>query len=179
LRTIGCSKGENNMSKLVVRALRCVEETDEVGNDDVYMVIFRGSFSLPPDVKVVGGKDTVWGDMYTSKLVVHDVVLDDPYHAENVYVAALFEQDWNKDILTGGTWGKVAELWAQNWLKFPGPKGSEQCALAALVWGGAIDNDEFLGVRRILPILKDGGKGTLVIFEGDGGKYRVRFVKRP
>jgi hypothetical protein len=94
------------MSKLVVRALRCVEETNEIGSDDAYMVVFRGSFNLPPDVKVVGGKNTAWGNMSTGKLVVKDMVLDEPYKAENAYVAALLEQDSSRDILTDGAWAK-------------------------------------------------------------------------
>lgn len=176
------------MSKLVVRALRCIEETDEVGNDDVYMVIFRGSFNLPPDVKVVGGKDTVWGDMHTGKLVVKDVVLDEPYHVENIYVAVLFEQDSGKDILKGNAWSKVVQFWAENWSKFPGVKGSEQVAIGSLIVGGIIGgnvgeaihiDDEFLGARRIPPIFMNDGLGTPLLFEGDGGRYRARFVKRP
>lgn len=167
------------MPKLVCNALRCVEETNEAGSDDAYMVVFRGSFNQPPDVKVVGGKNTIWGNMATGKLVVKDMVLDDPYHAENAYVVALLEQDVNRDILTGGAWGKVADFWANNWIKFSGAAGREMCAVTALVLGGGLDNDEFLGAKSIPQIFTDGGTGTLLIFEGDGGKYRARFVRRP
>src|SRR5262245_36569983 len=104
---------ERPMAKLVVRALRCVVETDEIGSDDPYMIVFRGSFTSPPDVKIVGGKGSPWADMTSGTLRMVDVLIDDSYSPGNVYVVAMLEQDWAKDILTDGSWGLVAELWAK------------------------------------------------------------------
>jgi hypothetical protein len=165
------------MSKLVVRKMDCLEETDEIGSDDVYMAVFRGSFTLPPNVKVVGGKDTAWGDMSTGKSVLKDVVLEDTYQPENVYVAALIEQDVNRDLLVGSAWAKVMEFWANNWTKFAGNLGYETCAMTALLLFG-LDNDEFLGVKRIPAISAAGGIGVPLEFSADGGTYKARIVKR-
>jgi hypothetical protein len=100
------------MAKLVVSALRCVEETDENDNDDPYMVVFRGSFNLPPDVKVVEGKNTPWAGMSTGELASVDMILDDPYRSENAYVIALLEQDHNRDIKTENGLAKAIDFWA-------------------------------------------------------------------
>ena len=35
------------MSSLVIDAVRCREETDEIGSDDVYVVVFRGDPKAP------------------------------------------------------------------------------------------------------------------------------------
>lgn len=168
------------MSKLVVSGLRCVETTSGAGNDQIYMIVFRGSFNLGPDVKVIGGKNTPWGDMGTGKLVEKDMILDDIYHSENAYVVVLLEQDDNRDIMTGNTWSKVLEFWANHWTKFTGTFGREMCALTALLIGGAVDDDDLIGKAQSIPqIFKEGGAGVLLKFEGDGGRYRVRFVMRP
>lgn len=167
------------MSKLVVRALRCEEETDEAGSDDIYMAVFRGSFTLPPNVKVVGGKNTIWANMTSGKLVLKDMALEDTYHQGDVYVAALFDQDSNLDLLLDNTLAKVIEYWAKYWTLFPGAAGHEMCATSALIVGGALGgNDEFLGVRNISPIYTVGGIGQLLTFSGDGGSYRARAVLR-
>ncbi len=166
------------MSKLVARALKCYEETDEAGSDDVYMVVFRGSFNIPSNVMVVGGKDTSWGNMVTGKAVVKDMVLDDSYSTENAYVIALLEQDDNRDILTDGAWGTIAEFWANQWHYFPNNAGREACASVALNMFGGVDNDELLGVRSISQIFANDGPGIVLDFKGDGGHYRARVVKR-
>jgi hypothetical protein len=97
------------MSKLVVSGLRCLETTDGFGNDQIYMIIFRGSINPLADVKVIGGKDTPWADMGTDKehnLVAKDILVDDNYHTENTYIAAMLEQDVNIDILQELIWPK-------------------------------------------------------------------------
>ena len=166
------------MAKLVIRALRCVEETDEIGSDDVYMAIFRGSFTLPPNVKVVGGKGTMWADMTSGKLVTKDMVIEDTYQQGNVYVAALIEQDVNKDLLVGNALAKVTEFWANNWTKFSGAGGHENCATIALLFTGGLDNDELLGARNITRIYTAGGVGQLLEYSADGGYYRARAAMR-
>ena len=105
------------MSRLVIRALRCVEETDEIGTDDVYMALFRGSFTLPPTILVKGGKGSPWSDMESGSLRTVDMVLDDNYHKENVYVAALIEQDKGLDLADGSMWAAATEFWVNNWTR--------------------------------------------------------------
>jgi len=114
--------------------------------------------------------------METGKLVTQDVVLDDSYNPGNVYVVAMLEQDQNRDILTGNSWSKVLEFWANHWMKsFP---GREMTALMALAFGGGLDTDEYLGATELPHILPSQGLGKLVVFAGDGGRYRARFVIR-
>src|SRR4051794_13018912 len=57
------------MTNLVVDAIRCVEETDEVGSDDVYIVIFRGD-PKPPFSSNLGvhGPGSFWRDLDSGDL---------------------------------------------------------------------------------------------------------------
>jgi len=175
------------MSKLVIRALRCVEETDEIGSDDAYIALFRGSFSLPPDLKVVGGNGTPWGNMTSGKLVVHDMVLDDTYQAQNVYVAALIDQDRDNpllpdkkvDLSDGSHWAAALNSWTKFWPAHAGnPSMLQALAIFALTIGGGLKNDTPVDAKVIAPIFKTGGIGQLLIYDGEGGHYRARAVLR-
>ncbi len=166
------------MSTLKIRALRCVEETDEWGPDDVYMGLFRGSFTLPPDLKVVGGKGTKWANMSSGDLRIEDMTLETNYHPENVYVATLIEQDSGKDLAEGANWAGALEYWANHWAQLAGSPILASAAWLALLLGGGVENDEVLGAQAIAPIFKTGGIGQLLEYQGDGGYYRARAVLR-
>lgn len=56
------------MSSLVIDAVRCREETDEIGSDDVYVVVFRGDPKAPFGSNVgVHGPGSVWSDFDTTE----------------------------------------------------------------------------------------------------------------
>jgi hypothetical protein len=165
------------VSKLVVNALRCVQTTSGIGSDEVYMVIFRGSFNQPPNVMVIPPNEanSPWESMSNGKLVKEDILVDGIYQAENVYVAALVERDVDNNILEN--WSTVTNLWANVWTKVKTNEMWEQVAHLAIVLG--LGNDDLIGRPKIIPhIYTDGGTGTLVVFKGDGGTYRARFAKR-
>lgn len=50
--------------------------------------------------------------------------------------------------------------------------------MVALLIAGGLDNDEFLGLRSVPPILTAGGVGVPLGFAADGGEYRARLVTR-
>lgn len=166
------------MSKLVVSRLKCIDTTSGLGNDQVYMVILRGSFTAPPDMVVQGGKNSVWGDMGDGKLVVNDMVFDSNYSPNNVYVAILLEQDGSsRDVLVGDTGARIIEFWANYWHKGTGSSYHESVALMAVMFFSGIQNDDVIGVREIPQFFSDGAFAVRK-FAGDGGDYRARFVRR-
>jgi hypothetical protein len=168
------------MSKLVVRKLACVDKSNEIGSNDVYMAVFRGSFTLPPNIYVIGGTGTVWANLSTGDIREYDMILENIYQPENIQVIVLMEQDVNKDLLVfSEDLAKATEYWANNWMKFSSAPGYEACAITALAIADPIWNDDILGTRYIPPIHTLNGTGVLLEFKSDDSEYRIRVVTRP
>jgi hypothetical protein len=86
------------MAQLLVDAVRCVEETDEIGSDDVYLMIFRGETIKPFNSNVgVHGPEGFWGDFDTGQLRNTDVAVA-KFFSTSAYVVMLVEEDHARDI---------------------------------------------------------------------------------
>lgn len=192
----------NQMSSLVVDAVRCVEETDEVGSDDVYMIIFRGD-PKPPFSSNLGvhGPGNFWsnldsGDLRESKLLRFfdpDAIPIAQYFSDAVYVIMLVEEDASKDISGSEVIGAWKTVCGAAWkgallgLRLSGnwPPSAAQLSTAASNVGHAMlglasiymefpkGDDDVIGKPQQIVISP--GKTPTHHFKGDGGYYRVRF----
>src|SRR5688572_20129238 len=95
-------QGGSTMSKVVVDWLFCIEETDELGDDDVYLMLFRGQIPASGGIEsstefTVTGPSTFWDDMSTFDLRKKDVEVA-AFDSQSVYVAQLIERDNSRDV---------------------------------------------------------------------------------
>ncbi len=180
------------MASLLVDAIRCVTETDEIGSDDVYLVTFRGNTKAPFDSNVgVHGPGSLWTDFDSGDLEPVDVTIAN-FRSDAVYVVMLVERDNAKDIddahlsqlrsqcdlvwkaqmfsLLGGGSGPATE--AQR------AAAAQKIADALLGWGTIftsfpIGNDEIIDTPKRIVIKP--GQLVKQEFFGDGGHYRIAF----
>jgi hypothetical protein len=169
------------MANLILKEFRCVEETDEVGSDSPYFVIFVGQRGNAPisDVKTIR-KDSWDNNIGSGDFRAPNITVAAGVDTSTLVIVALMEEDANPDI-TGGDLANV-----QNWMKsvfqaFGSVGGTSLTQLAAQVkpefikaLNANITNDEIVNVQR-LTITTLSGSLPLVHFFGDGGHYRVRF----
>src|SRR5262245_14228241 len=83
---------------LVVDKIKCVEESDEVGADDIYLVVFRAFASAPYDSNLVSvGPGAAWSDFDTGETHDTDVTIAQT-RSDAVYAIMMVEKDHGKDI---------------------------------------------------------------------------------
>jgi hypothetical protein len=179
--------------QLVIDGMRCVEETDEVGSDDVYIVIFRGD-PKPPFGSNVGvhGPGQAWSDFDTGELEGSDVPIA-MFFPDAVYVIMLVEEDNARDISGSeviGAWKSQCGLvWRGALLPLqlsgklpPSPAQTAAAAqnvaqamlgLASLYMELPKGNDDAIGNPQ--QVVVSSGQATTLTFKGDGGHYRIRF----
>ena len=170
------------MSVLKVAQLKCLEETDEVGSDDIYFVLGIGRRSTSTkkgEVKVIGPAPA-WQDLSTGDLRDQDVTLDSAFNSQDFYAIAMVERDNGKDI-TGDEFSNVKDTFAALWQTWGvSVQGLTDSQIfdnmrhpMNLVIGGA-GNDDLVGSTKLLPKPSTGNSKTLR-FIGDGGDYKVWF----
>jgi hypothetical protein len=170
------------MAKLTLKEFRCLEETDEIGSDSPYFLVFVGDATLgnaQSDVKRIRRGE--WDDnVDTGELFQPNATVTDGFKLDFVLVA-MMEEDWDPDI-GGQTLTQV-----RNWMHaaFDGlasATGFVDSNIAGIVREEfekviklKCSNDEYLGVKR-LSLSAQNGLLPLLNFQGDGGRYRVRFA---
>lgn len=83
---------------LVVDKIKCVEESDEIGADDIYLAVFRGNATAPFDSNLVSiGPGTAWADFDTGETHTADVTIAKT-RPDAVYAIMMIEKDKGKDI---------------------------------------------------------------------------------
>src|SRR5262249_33847195 len=83
---------------LVVDKIACIEESDELGSDDIYLVVFRGFAKAPFDSNLVSiGPGSVWSDFDTGEVHGTDVGIAKT-RPDAVYGVMMIEEDNGKDI---------------------------------------------------------------------------------
>lgn len=99
---------------LVVDKIKCVEESDENGADDIYLIGFIGR-TVAPFRSALGslGPGTAWSDFDTGDTRLHDVDTGLFSASDAVYAVMMVEKDSGKDI-TGdavvGAWRAQSDL---------------------------------------------------------------------
>jgi hypothetical protein len=98
---------------LVVDKIKCVEESDEIGSDDIYLIVFQGR-TVPPfnsGLNVVG-PGSAWSDFDTGETHNTDVRVASK-NSDAVYAVMMVEQDFGTDIAgadTVGAWKAQTDL---------------------------------------------------------------------
>lgn len=178
---------------LLVDHVWCKEETDELGSDDVYMVVFRGNTTAPFDSNVaVWGPGDFWDDFDTDDDWSQDIAIA-KWRKDAVYLVMLVEEDNNRDIsgqAVLGAWKAQTTLaWKAQMLTLlgggPGPATEAQKQTAATAIRSALQglssiymelpkgNDDLIGAPKRVKIAP--GQQPVIDFIGDGGHYKVRF----
>jgi hypothetical protein len=166
---------------LVVDRIKCVEESDELDSDDIYLVVFRGRTVSPFDtgLGVHGGAGSLWADYDSGELEGTDVTIAHT-NADAVYAVMLVEQDHALDIKGSaviGAWAMQTDLiWKAQMLSVltgGGSPGSEQSktngyakiqnalnGLSSIYMEFPKGDDDSLGVKRVT-ITKAGQSQTV------------------
>jgi hypothetical protein len=166
--------------------LRCVTETDEVGDDSPYFLVFIGHRGNTPRSKVVIVRDPDWDEDFRSGRRVDMLQMVSEEEISNaVVLVALLEEDWDNDLHSGGF---IQTVMQTHWLSLGGAgwanASNGQVAQVmrerfANIVRASLSNDEYLQTR-IVPIAASPVEGPMapLTFNGDGGSYSATFSIR-
>jgi hypothetical protein len=174
------------MATLVLKQFRCLEESDEVGDDSPYFVVFEGNPSrTAAEADLVVVRRESWDNEISSgSLRSPEAVIAKEVGTNHVVLCALMEEDDDCDI-AGAALGYV-----RNWMRavFDAYRASGSASAADIAkklkpefrraLGEARSDDDILGVVHV-PVTTADGLLPLRYFYGDGGCYRVRFETTP
>ncbi|MBI5903803.1 MAG: hypothetical protein HZB84_10025 [Deltaproteobacteria bacterium] len=176
--------------RIFVDHVWCKEETDEIGSDDVYIVVFRGNTTPPFSSNVaVHGPGDFWDDFDSGDEWSQDIPVA-KFYPSSVYVVMLVEEDVNRDISGSdviGAWKSQTDLtWKSIMLSMgggsltAGQKASAAQGIANTMMGLSSiymefpkGNDDIIGAPKQIVIQE--GQKPVVEFKGDGGHYKIRF----
>ena len=172
------------MSKLVLKRFRCLEETDEDGDDSPHFLLFHGrrgpSGNASSHVTLV--RRSSWDDAVAQNdLIQPNMTVLDPF-ADHLVIAALVEEDYDPDFtgqqmtrlrgwicpffnsvansVSTGIDGTIAQLVRQEF-----ERGVRSLR----------SNDDLVRVRVVYT--EGAGLGAQPMkFNGDGGRYDVRWA---
>jgi hypothetical protein len=154
---------------LVVDKIKCIEESDELGADDIYLVVFRGYATAPFDSNLASaGPGAAWSDFETGDTRHTDVTIAKT-RADAVYAIMMVEKDHGKDISGDevlGTWKAQTDLaWKATMLSFASSGQSTNSETAKLAGYNAVKK-AMLGLASLY----------MEIPNGDDDVIRVRRV---
>ena len=113
---------------LIVDKIKCVEESDEVGADDIYLITFRGRTVAPFESNVGSvGPGAAWSNFDSGETHGDDVGIAKTF-SDAVYAVMMVEKDDGKDIAgdavlgawkaqTNLIWKSVIVWFCQWWTK--------------------------------------------------------------
>ena len=173
------------MATLIVDRLRCLEEHDFFGEDDVYLVYFIGR--RPPSASSlhVVGPGSTWSDIGTTDVRETNVTLDTAYDPANLYLMALIEKDAGKDI-TGDERDNVEQwvkavytaYWASGTTPMEALAFTVQLQMGLALGANFNGNDDnLLGVNWLKP-LPSSGYWRALNYYGGSSHYRVKFLRQ-
>lgn len=185
---------------LIVDKIKCVEESDEVGSDDIYLIAFIG--------RTVGGfrsalnsvgPGSAWSDFDTGETHHTDVSLGLYTASDAVYAVMMVEKDKAKDIAGNavlGAWRSQTDLtWKSVMLGLVAagiPTGTEAAkaagfaairntlnGLASIYMEFPKGDDDVIGVKRIT--ISSPGQSQTIRFRSNAedATYDVTFKHTP
>jgi hypothetical protein len=180
---------------LLVDKIKCVEESDEVGADDIYLVVFRGNTSAPFNSNVASiGPGSAWDDFDTGETHHADVTIAKTF-PDAVYAVMMVEKDNGKDISGDevlSVWKAQTDLtWKSTMLSFVNAGQSTSSANAKAAGFNAVKNtmmglasiymefpkgnDDVIRVKRVTIVTP--GQSQLIRFRSDAedATYDVTF----
>jgi hypothetical protein len=182
---------------LVVDRIKCNEESDEAGSDDIYLIVFQGRTVAPFATGLNSiGPGNFWDDFDTGEVENTDHRVAST-NADAVYAVMMVEEDAAKDI-TGdevlGAWRAQTDLvWKSIMLSMVAggiPTGTEASrsaafagirsalnGLASIYMSFPKGNDDVIDVRRVT--ITQSGQSQMIRFRSPSDKedatYRVTF----
>jgi hypothetical protein len=173
------------MASLIVDRLRCLEEHDFFGTDDVYVVYFIGRNPPGASSLHVKGPGSAWGDISSGDVREANVTLDSSYNPANLYMVALVEKDAGRDI--EGQEKENVESWVKAMYTAFWASGSASMSNLAIQLKPEMinaleanfngDDDTLLGVRWVKP-LTNSGQWRALNYYGDSSHYRIKFLRQ-
>ncbi len=172
------------MSKLVLKRFRCIEESDEIGDDSPYFLVFhgkvhQGNMAASSGVKLV--RKSAWDNTVAQgDLINANMTVLNPLSADLV-LAAMMEEDDGTDFAGFGL--LVLQQWICPFFNSLGNAISGMDGTVANIVRtefkrgiNALDsNDDLIQVRTVVgPGIA--GQPPLLRFAGDGARYDVRFA---
>jgi hypothetical protein len=172
---------EDNMASLIVNQVHTVLESDEIGSDDVYMVVFRGNIKEPYDSNIGVHAPDYWRNRDSGDIADTDRPIA-AFVQGAVYVVMLVEQDHGRDISGDAVIGafkyQTNLTWKASMFAGATPAAAAQAVidtmngLASIFMEFPKGNDDVLGVQRVIAAP---GVPGVNLFKGDGGIYAVWF----
>ena len=172
------------MTTLTLKEFRCVEETDEVGSDSPYFLVFQGDPTRPgseADLHRVR-RDSWDNEISSGSFRRPNAVVTKDIGSNHLVLCALMEEDNDPDI------GGAAFAGVENWMRtvFDAYRASGTRSAADMA-GDLIpefrraikayrSNDELVNILRVRLNADGSGQLPLLNYYGDCGHYRVRFT---
>lgn len=171
------------MARLHLKEFRCVEETDEAGDDSPYFLIFIGNSGSPKFSVVELVRRPEWDDAVSKgQLKQPDALVNSFVGAgKSVVIVALMEEDGSTDF-AGATLqslrSRMFSAYQDIWSKRAGNQIQGDAGLLRAEFIAALQalkgNDDRVGVE-ILNVNTNAGFLPLLNINGQGGRYSVRF----
>ena len=168
------------MSSLILQSFQCIEETNEVGSDSPYFVIFHGNPNNPAAANVKRIRKEVWdNDTDTGETKQANSLMANNVDKNSLVLVAFLEEDDNADV-SGGDASTMGNAMRPMFtaLSAGGSASADQLNFPmTMEFLKAIKphlgNDEFIGLKR-LKITALSGQIPMG-FQGDGGNYSIKF----
>lgn len=169
------------MANLVLKEFRCVIETDEIGDDSPYFVIFIGNSGSPKFSDVKRIRDPQWDNNISSgNLVQVNTTVSSGVGSNTLVLVALLEEDNNPDIAGAALtnvkdWmaGVYNSFWSSGTATVNDLEANLKPEFAKAI-NANLANDDIVAIAR-LKVTTSSGNLNLLHMWGDGGYYRVRF----
>ena len=164
--------------KLEVGRITCIEESDEIGDDDIYLVVFLVRAGKETKLNIVG-PGPAWRNFSTGDSRGQDITLDGGAEFSTVYFVAMIECDNGKDI-AGITKLRLEAALKHNFEAFGSDiRRFKKEAKKSL--DNALGNDDIIEGPHGLPHafqtvqLSANERKKTIVFKGDGAEYHVKF----
>jgi hypothetical protein len=169
------------MANLILKEFRCVIETDEVGDDSPYFVIFLCNSGQPKFSDAKRMRDPAWDNNISSgELVQPNALVSGGVGMNTLVLVALLEEDNNPDIGSAAltsikSWMSAAydPFWANGTASLTQLEANLMPQFKSAVTSN-LSNDDIVAFAR-LKVTTLAGNINLLHLHGDGGYYRVRF----
>jgi hypothetical protein len=174
------------MAKLILKEFRCVVDTDELGAESPYFLVFIGDLETgKTELKMI--RQGNWhnevdkGELWTVNAPVVSGFSFKPN--PTLVLVALIEEDENLDISNFERDNLIKPLLAAKFKSFKdsgstivtGGIESGVSSTFKTALGLTLANDDNMGIKRLKPNGQTGNQPLLNYF-ADTGHYRVRFV---
>ena len=174
------------MAKLILKRFKCIADTDEVGAESPYFIVFVGDLETgKTELKMI--RQGNWHnevDQGETWEVNAPVVSGFSFNPNPTLVlVALIEEDENLDVSNFERDNFIKPLLAAKFQSFK-DSGSTivtggivvgVSSIFKILLDALLDNDDNMGIKRLKPNGQTGNQPLLNYF-ADTGHYRVRFV---